>query len=184
MSGTYYVAVTSGTCPVLAGTYVWVKLAPTLTVTSSVNPSCPGANVTLSVASAGSASSYTWSTGSNAVTTQISPTVTTSYTVSASNNTCVTTAALTQSVTFCNGLDDLPASHAELSVYPNPFKGEFRVKTQVTVSVSIYNILGELVYEGIVHDNDVVNTESLPPGIYRLKMREESGSKTISIIKN
>jgi len=184
MGGTYYVAVTSGTCPLLAGTYVWIKAAPSLTVSSGANPSCAGAAVTLSVASAGTASSYTWSTGSNSVTTQVSPTVNTTYTISASNNTCVTSTAYTQSVTICSGLDNIPASEANLIIYPNPFKNEFRISTSVKVQVNIYNALGELVLGRVVNNGEVINTESFSSGVYLLTIIEGEYRKTIRIIKN
>jgi hypothetical protein len=184
MAGTYYVAVTSGTCPLLAGTYVWVKQAPSLTVTSGANPSCSGVAVTLSVAAGGTASSYTWSTGSNSVTTQVSPTVNTTYTISASNNTCVTTMAYTQSVTICSGLDNLPVSEANLSLYPNPFKNQIRISTKVKVQIAVHDVLGKLIMEKVVSDGDVINTEELTPGTYFLIIKEGDYRKSIRIIKN
>ncbi|MGZ4043977.1 MAG: GEVED domain-containing protein [Bacteroidia bacterium] len=184
MAGTYYVGVTTGTCPLLAGTYVWIKQAPTLTVSSNVNPSCQGSNVTLSVTSGGSASSYTWSNGSNSVTAQVSPTFNTTYTISASNNTCITSMAYTQSVTICSGLDYLPASAANLSIHPNPFRNEFRVNTSVKTQIKIYNMTGELLFDKVVDDNEVIYTESYIPGIYLLTIRESDYIRTIRIIKN
>ncbi|MGZ3901507.1 MAG: T9SS type A sorting domain-containing protein, partial [Bacteroidia bacterium] len=156
----------------------------TLTVSSNVNPSCQGSNVTLSVTSGGSASSYTWSNGSNSVTAQVSPTFNTTYTISASNNTCITSMAYTQSVTICSGLDYLPASAANLSIHPNPFRNEFRVNTSVKTQIKIYNMTGELLFDKVVDDNEVIYTESYIPGIYLLTIRESDYIRTIRIIKN
>lgn len=100
MSGTYYVAVTSGSCPVMASTYVQVNTgtAPSLTISSNANPVCIGSSASLSLSSIG-AFTYTWSTGSTINTTSVTPTVTTVYSVTGNNNFCNATAFYTQSVT-------------------------------------------------------------------------------------
>jgi len=95
MGGTYWVAVTTGTCPVMASTYALINQAPALTVSGSPSITCPGITSTLTVSGS---SNYTWSTGSNSATTVVSPTVSTIYSVSANNGTCTSYQTYTRSV--------------------------------------------------------------------------------------
>lgn len=93
MSGTYSVNVTIGNCVTTATTAVTVNALPALSVNSVVI--CAGQNATLT---AGGASTYTWSNGSNTSSVAVNPTITTNYTVVGSNSVCSNTAITTVSV--------------------------------------------------------------------------------------
>jgi len=83
-------------CTNTAVTTVTVNSIPVLTVTASPTVICSGTSSTLTVLGA---TNYTWNpgalTGSNVV---VSPTITTAYTVTASNGGCTTTAVVNLSV--------------------------------------------------------------------------------------
>ena len=77
----------------------------------------------------------------------ISPTVTTSYTVTGTGlNGCTNKAVVTQSVSSCAGITDLQSTHIEVSIFPNPSSTNLTVKTDEEIqTISIYNSLGALV---------------------------------------
>ena len=92
-------SVTSGGCTNTESTTVIVSSLPSATITASTTTICTGASVTLS-ANAGSGNTYSWSNGTSVVgTTQsivVSPTATTSYTVTVTLSTgCSTTSSAT-----------------------------------------------------------------------------------------
>ena len=96
--GTYtYYAASTNTCT--EGTRIPVTLTvfatPTLNISSNATLSCAGDQIMISVSGA---STYTWSTGSNASTITVSPTLTTQYTVIGKQNGCTANAAITLSV--------------------------------------------------------------------------------------
>lgn len=183
MAGTYYVAVTSGTCPVLAGTYVGVKPVSSLTVTSNINPVCAGSNATLTGNTAGSASSYTWSNGSNTNNTVVSPTITTTYTLSVSNNTCTTTMPFTQSVSVCSGIEAFLATASLPIVSPNPFSNELQLTIDGSAKISIYNFAGQLVYEVDANQNIIIATEQFEKGIYFLSVAQHGQKMSVKLLK-
>lgn len=97
-AGTYtFYAASTNTCT--EGTRIPVTLTvfttPTLSISSNNTLSCAGDQIMISVSGA---STYTWSTGSNASTITVSPTLTTQYTVIGKQNGCTANAAITLSV--------------------------------------------------------------------------------------
>ena len=76
-----------GTCPSSSTQTITVNLTPS--VTSSGQSICPGGTATLT---ASGAISYSWNTGATTASIQVSPVVTTSYTVTGTSNGCQDTA--------------------------------------------------------------------------------------------
>jgi hypothetical protein len=94
---TYYVAGGDMTCSLKDTAFFTVTVNPNPTVTATANPpfTCPGAQMTLS---GGGANTYTWSGGVVNGVSFSSPTVTTTYTVSGTdNNGCVGSNTITVS---------------------------------------------------------------------------------------
>ena len=100
-AGTYTVTNTiaaSGGCPsATATTTITIDPVPTITVNSPVI--CNGDNATLN---ASGASSYSWSSGGTASTETVSPTSSTTYTVTGTTGGCSNTALSIVTVTNCN----------------------------------------------------------------------------------
>ncbi len=72
-----------------------------------------------------------------------------------------------------------------LQIYPNPVTTELHIKldTQETVDYSIYNNVGQLVMQGKLQNESIINVQSLPIGIYYLKTVGKENATT-KFIKN
>ncbi len=61
-----------------------------------------------------------------------------------------------------------------VAVYPNPVKDVLQINSEVAVeTITIYNLLGQVVYTGAV-DNNTVNIGSLNKGNYIVKIKFEN----------
>ncbi len=68
----------------------------------------------------------------------------------------------------------------DVVVYPNPFNTEFVIKGITGVeSVKIFDATGKFIVQKSVKNNDKINLQHLPKGIYYVKI----GAKTIKLIK-
>ena len=101
-NGIYTVTVTgTGGCTATATFDVTVDIVPTISLTSSLSSICAGGTAVLT---ASGASTFTWSQGGNTPTVSVSPTITTIYTVTATNNgICSTTKSITVTVNAAPG---------------------------------------------------------------------------------
>jgi hypothetical protein len=84
-------------------------------------------------------------------------------------------------VDFRSGLSNIAKSNTQLSVYPNPNNGTFKLnlKNNLTgeVKISLYNVLGAQVYtntesNGIVSGHEI-KTADLDKGIYLLQITHQ-----------
>jgi hypothetical protein len=126
---------------------VTVNASPTVSATSSNSLLCTGNSASLT---ATGATSYTWNTTATTTVIAISPTVTTTYTVTGINaNGCSNTAIITQSVSTCAGLEMLTSASANMFIYPNPTSGILNVEVETDVleatTIEITNALGQVV---------------------------------------
>ncbi|MDF2436261.1 MAG: hypothetical protein K0Q95_637 [Bacteroidota bacterium] len=100
-AGTYTITNTiaaSGNCPAESATFdITINDAPTTAVTSATI--CNGQSATLN---ASGANSYSWNTGATSSSITVSPTTSTSYTVTGSTNGCTETAVANVVVNNCN----------------------------------------------------------------------------------
>lgn len=156
---------------------VSVNPAPNLTVTTSNSLICNGQTAILS---ASGANSYTWSTSSNSNSIIISPSATTSYTLSGTNSFgCTGSTVVTQNVSPCNGLINYLFAK-NVDVYPNPFKEELSFELNKESSVDIFNSLGQKIASYKLNaGTSKVNTESLAAGIYFLRIDDLKSYKLI-----
>lgn len=128
----------------------------------------------------GGASTYTWSTSSIANTIAVSPSVTTTYTVTGTDsNSCQNTATITQNVSACTSVNFLSNYDSEFNIYPNPTDGKIYV-VAVYENIEVYNMLGELIYFSELRiANHELDLSKQPSGVYFIK----AGKKTRKIIK-
>ncbi len=139
-------------------------LSPTVVSTSTLL--CTGQSATLT---ASGAVSYTWNTSATSPAISVSPSVTTTYTVnSLSVGGCSSTTTITQNVSLCTGVNALAALNSQLSVYPNPNNGEFKLRSDLDITVSIVNELGQTVKTIELSDanNREMTVSNLSNGIY------------------
>lgn len=150
---------------------VTIPGAPNVTVSGSFSI-CAGDKKTFT---ASGANTYTWSTGANSTTISLSPTVTTTYSVAATNsNACPTSKIFTVNVTKCTGIDHLTKDEGLLKIYPNPVYQNLIIETMNKVSIMLINQKGETVFESSfdsgTHSIDLNNYSN---GIYTLKAISE-----------
>ena len=164
---TYYAASTN-TCGegTRASISVLVNANPTVTAISNASLICNGQTATLT---ANGANTYTWNTTATTSAVAVSPSVTTSYTVTgASANGCTNAITITQSVSACTGINANQLSNSIISVYPNPSNGEFTISTDSDMNLSIVNNLGQVVNEISINssNNYKASVSNLANGIY------------------
>jgi hypothetical protein len=160
------VAVDAGGCQTTAAKCVTIIPNPTVIV-NATQTICSGASATLI---ASGASTYTWSNNVASSTIAVSPTSTSSYTVTGagSDPACLSKKIATVTVNNCTSLDELLSADAsQLSIYPNPFKGEITLESQKCIKILIYDNLGHIVMEESYQPGKhTISTEKLNGGIY------------------
>jgi len=113
--------------------------------------------------------SYLWSSGGSGATVNVVPLTQTNYSVVATGtNGCATTYTFTQYVDPCTNIRSiLGNSQEKLSVFPNPGKGLFTIKSEIIDSdYRIFNSNGDLVSEGKLKPGDNKVELNLPLGVY------------------
>jgi hypothetical protein len=127
------------------GTNFTVTASPTITAVSNTSLICVGQTASLT---ANGANTFTWNTAATTSVIVVSPTVTTSYTVTGTDaNGCANASTITQSVSACTGMNNLSsyAKNMLIQVYPNPNNGDFTISTESDMNISIVNNLGQVV---------------------------------------
>ncbi len=145
-----------------------------LSVVSSNSLICAGESVTLS---ASGANTYLWSTGDLSPTLTVSPSVTSSYTVTGTDsNQCESSLILQQLVSDCTGLEAISTTKRSYLLYPNPGNGEFFIQLSelnINTSLEIYNSIGDLIHTQKINNLvNPLNLESVSKGIYMLVLKE------------
>lgn len=169
----------------LAISNVSVIALPSVNASTSNTLLCLGQTATLT---ASGALTYTWNPGGAGSSIAVSPTVTSTYTITGTNASgCTNTSVFTQSVSPCTGIFVSSANiENEINIYPNPFSTTFIVTTRVNENalIEIYNSLGSIIYsteiENVKTEIDLSNQSS---GIYFVIIKTENNSITKKIIK-
>jgi hypothetical protein len=166
-----------------------VGLTPTVTaVSSNTDFICSGSTATLTVAGA---SSYVWNTTATTAVIAISPTTTTSYTVTGTNAAgCSATAVISQSVSTCTGINsNFTNLTSNLIVYPNPSSRVFNVQLENSTSLSlttieVTDVLGRVILTDNVNAGVYeLNLGNNVNGVYFIKATFDGKTKTVKIIK-
>lgn len=148
---------------------VTVNPLPVLNPQSSSLMLCAGNAATLTVSGA---STYTWSEGSFSNSISVTPTVSTTYTVTGIDGYgCVNTATLLQNVDACTGLQE-KTERLSMEVFPNPFKESFtlRLKDANTHSLKVLNSLGQVMVQAEIKNECYLHTALWAPGVYLLQV--------------
>jgi len=155
--------------------------APTVTVAATA-AICIGQSATLT---ASGANTYTWNTSVNGNSLVVTPTITTSYSVTGTStvNGCTNSSSVTQSVSLCTGIQTISNNSNKLiSVFPNPNTGKFNVVFGENGEYKIINSLGQLI--ATINSSELNNNTvelNLSTGIYYLT---GNGVNTKIIITN
>jgi hypothetical protein len=169
-------------CSKSATTSVVVNPTPTVSVVSSASLICVGQSATLTPSGA---STYTINSGSFV----ISPTVTTSYTVTGvASNSCSSTSVFTQNVSPCTGIDNVSLNGKGLNVFPSPTNGLVTVQLTLTAgqenTIKVVNMLGQVMLtKTLVANETTLDMSNFKNGVYFVKVKQGETEQTIKIIK-
>lgn len=78
-------------------------------------------------------------------------------------------------------LDNVESNMNLVGVYPNPTENELTVTTGGAANVSIFNVVGSMVYNQDVKGDVVVN-HNFPTGIYTVRVSNANGVKCIKLV--
>lgn len=161
---------------------VTVNSLPVVTAVSTTSLLCVGNTASLT---AGGANTYTWSTTATTTVIAISPTVTTSYSVTGTGaNGCKNMAIITQNVSNCTGINYVSKNDIQFNVYPNPNNGVFNLELNADAQISIINSLGQEIWnEKMVSGIHVLDLKDNAKGIYFIKVSQAYNQQTIKLIK-
>jgi hypothetical protein len=157
--------------------------APALSIAGSFTI-CKGQSTTYT---ASGGNGYNWSTGSSNPSITVTPTTTTVYSVTATHtvNSCKAAKSFTVYVSPCTGIEQIQAvTGNKLLVYPNPTQGKLTVETEKEGRLTVYNQLGELIFEQTVSaGKNNLYLSKTSNGIYFLKYSCSTGEKMARLIK-
>jgi hypothetical protein len=147
-----------------------------ISISSNFTSVCVGESVTIT---ANGASTYTWNTSQISQTISVTPTVTTTYYLSATDpNGCYVNSKFTQTVSACIGINELNLTQEDLLIYPNPNNGVFKIKSETRIEgleIVIFDLVGRKVHQQKIfgEENDIVLNQ-LPKGLYLYKSFKEN----------
>lgn len=138
---------------------------PSLSVNSATI--CPGQLTTLNALGSG-ISTYSWNTGITTSSIAVSPTASTIYTVVANSATCAGTSTAAVTVLNCAGIKNNLDENGLLTIYPNPSKGSFTVRSDKENFLLIKDLSGRVLKEMDLNANNnyTVQVTGLGSGMY------------------
>lgn len=179
-STSYTAAGFNGSCYGLATTSITISTSITLNVSSSSPSICVGQSATLT---ANGASTYTWNTGSNAISIVVTPTTSTSYSVNGSSGSCNGSAITSISVNLCTGIRE-NVNAVQFSIYPNPSRDNIIIEVENLSDLQILDVLGKIVLEtSLQKQNNTINISQLNNGIYYFKIKQGGTNIIKKVIK-
>lgn len=100
-------------------------------------------------------------------------------------NGCIASDSTTMRVDVCTGTSELSARNQSVTISPNPGKGIFVVKSEMSRgTIHIRDAFGRIVHSSVSNDHEsAVSLEHVPAGVYFLQMMTASGIVTHKIIK-
>ncbi|MES2680934.1 MAG: glycine-rich protein [Bacteroidota bacterium] len=179
----YSVTGTTGNCSSQQAFSLIVHPLPNVTAQTAKKQIC---RLEVSTITGNGATSYSWNTGATTATINVTPNVTTTYTLTGTDlNGCSMTTTVTQFVATCIGVEDFEMKGTGgLMVYPNPNNGNFTIRSVEKISISIINTLGQVISTLSLGDNNgnEVTVNSLPTGVYFITAQKNGLTLTAKII--
>ena len=174
------VGLNSSSCSAIASITLNVNPLPTLTLTQSQATICINESATITANGAGT---YSWNTGASSGNITVSPSVTTSYTVTGTTNGCSSISSITQAVDNCTSLQ-AQSKDASFNLFPNPAAQNITLQSAVGIkSFTMVDVNGKVVMSRKLNGEKVYHTsvESLPAAIYVVNVELSNG--TMSYLK-
>lgn len=167
---------------------------PTVTTAASSTVICRGESATLTAAGA---TNYTWTPtpASGATGSMVTVNSTdapnyinsTTYTVTGSFATnCKSKDVITVFTSGCVGIESISGVNHDVTVYPNPNNGEFNIKSNENITLSLRNQLGQEIKTITLSDsnNHTAMISDVASGIYFVVGSNENGRVSQKIIIN
>lgn len=170
-----YTVATSNSCGTASAVVtVTTGVTPTITAMTSSTLICAN-NAVVLTASATAGATYSWSAGPTTASISVTPSMTTTYTVSATNVCGTATTTVVQNVSPCTGIEEI-TNGGEISIYPNPANDYVNIAVPASISsanatVEVTDALGKVVMkETITTDVTTLRITKLEDGIYFFKV--------------
>lgn len=174
---------TAGCTSIPAVSQVTALPLPNIQVISSKPTICIKESAVLT---ANGALTYSWSNGTSSVSTVVSPTVPTVYTVTGTTNGCSSFTTITQFVNPCVGILENQIEGTIGFVFPNPSNGDFTILNPFgheTVGFQLINSMNQILDSGKIEgERRNYLSNGIPPGIYYLVIVSESKKYSNKII--
>ncbi len=81
------------------------------------------------------------------------------------------------------GIKELNVENKQINIYPNPVKDLFRIDFEGGSTFEILNLMGQVVYNGDLIKNKIVQTSNLSSGVYLIKFKTGKTFEYKKIIK-
>ena len=151
----------------------------TFSVATSNSIICVGSTASLT---ATGATSYTWNTAATTSVIAVSPTVTTTYTVTGVTGVCSNSLTITQNVSLCTNINEVLGNL--VTIYPNPNNGVFTIELNATTQVTITTILGDVLLNTTLNTGkQTLDIQNKANGIYFVKLIQNGKQQIIKLIK-
>jgi hypothetical protein len=157
-----------------------VNQLPTINASTTNSMLCAGEEATLT---ATGALNYTFTPGGASGYIVISPSITTTYSVTGIDaNGCSKTETVTQNVSQCTGLSQPSTFNSQVSICPNPNNGEFTIDTPSETDVTIMNALGQIIIQRhLMEGKNKFDLNEQAKGIYFVQIKYSD--KSFKLIK-
>jgi hypothetical protein len=175
--GTYSIVASNSAC--ITSSVIVTVTAPVainMNITSSLTI-CRQQTATINSTVSGGSSpySYSWSNGSALSGINVSPNITTGYTLTVTDaNGCTSSAATTVSVTICDQINE-NSNQILYKLYPNPVSDKIYISGNAPIKeIWLFNSLGA---EALITDSAAagISVSGLPDGIYFLRIVTNEG---------
>lgn len=171
---TYSLTGESNGCMGYTSVSVGVNAIPSVSAMASNTLLCSNLGESAILTASTSATSYTWSNGANTMTTSVTPTSGTTYTVVVNDGNCSGMATVFVDAQICMGIINSTIASG-ISIYPNPTNGvlniSFATELAGSTSVEVYDAIGKLVIKDTLsNDTNTINLSKLEDGMYVFKI--------------
>ena len=158
-----------------------VYALPNISVTTSNTLLCTGNSANLN---ATGALNYIWSTSESSPNIVVTPSITTTYTVTGTDaDGCSNTEVFTQDVSTCTSIDYLSNTNSATLIYPNPTSGEFYIDSREVAKVVITDILGKIIFEkNLEVGKNLIDLSKYEANVYTIIIRTDLSTHVVKLI--
>lgn len=166
---------------------VTVNALPNVSAVTNNTLICVGETATLT---ASGANTYTWSSSANTNSIAVSPTVTTSYTVTGTDmNGCENSSTVSQVVDLCTGITSINNNvSSEIFAYPNPSNSLVQINVPQELfgnTILLTNTFGQVLETKNIDNTSIFyDLQNLATGIYFIQIKTSNGMISKKIVKN